>query len=67
MPAFSSGSPPVTATPSSIPCRFLRNLSSSSSAITSRSRSGRASDALWQKGQRRSQPAVNIVQATLPG
>ena len=59
----SVGSPPVTATPSSSPFRWARNEKISSSGITGWLSGSSTSEALWQKGQRHGQCAVNTVQA----
>ena len=63
----SVGSPPVTATPSSRPFRRARNEKSSSSGIVGWLSGSSTSEALWQKGQRHGQRAVNTVQAVWPG
>ena len=62
-----SGSPPVTHTPSSSPWRFFRKASTSSTGMFSTSLLPATRSALWQNGQRKSQPGVNTVAAVCPG
>ena len=63
----SVGSPPVTATPSRRPRRFFRKASSCSGSMASGVGVPSTREALWQKGQRKLQPPVKTVHATLPG
>lgn len=66
-PGSSVGSPPQTTTPSSHALRALSDPSTASRSMTGWREGVKASEALWQVGQRRLHPPVKITDTFFPG